>query len=319
LSLSWRRPPWTAIAPLEQNCSEIDIHTAVNLEIARHQVPAPDTYRSARLGRVVMQPGETRGMPLGTTYHVLCIHTGEAFVRIGAAPERHVPAGHAVLFRPQDISHRREIGREPSLQTWVAAVPDALTAGQMADLDAAPAVQPFSVATERLHSAILDVSISTRADQEPAAESALLPLVIGGLMLYVHEARVAGSLSSALPPHPAVEAAQEFARRHFDQPISLEDLAAAAHVSAEHLVRLFRRDLGLTPSRYLWQLRLRAGIHLLGHSTLPVAEIAHRSGFQTPSHFSRAIREATRLRPGELRRRSLASATSPGDALLAHP
>ena len=99
-------------------------------------------------------------------------------------------------------------------------------------------------------------------------------------------------------------------------PIGLEYLAAAAHVSAEHLVRLFRRDLGLTPSRYLWQLRLRAGIHLLGHSTLPVAEIAHRSGFQTPSHFSRAIREATRLRPGELRRRSLASAASPGDTLL---
>src|SRR5687768_3277074 len=266
-----------------------------------------------------MQPGETRGMTLGTTYHVLCIHSGEAFVRIGAAPESHVPAGHAVLFRPQDISHRREIGREPSLQTWVAAVPDALTAEQMAQLDAAPHVQPFSVATARLHPAIVDVSISTRADQDPNAETVLLPLVVGGLMLYVHEARIAGRLLATTRPHPAVEAAQEFARRNFDQPIGLEELAAAAHVSSEHLVRLFRRDLVITPARFLWQLRLRAGIHLLGHTTLPIAEIAHRSGFQTPSHFSRAIRQATHLRPGELRRRSVASATSPGDTLLAHP
>ena len=281
-----------------------------------HLVPAPGTYRRARLGRVVMQPGETRGMPLGTTYHVLCIHSGEAFVQIGREPERHVPAGNAVLFRPQDISHRREIGREPSLQTWVAAVPDALTAQQMAELDACPAVQPFSAEMERLHAAIVDVSIATRAPEVADAETILLPLVIGGLMLYVHEARVAGRLSSGGRVHPAVEAAQEFARRHFNEAIGLGELASAAHVSPEHLVRLFRRDVGLTPVRYVWQLRVRAGIQLVEHTSLPLAEIAHRVGFQTASHFSRAVRHAVGLRPGELRRRALGATASAEDALL---
>jgi AraC family transcriptional regulator of arabinose operon len=255
-------------------------------------------------------------MPLGTTYHVLCVHSGEAFVQIGRDTERHVPAGHAVLFRPQDISHRREIGREPSLQTWVAAVPDALTAEQMAELDACPPVQPFSPALARLYAAIVEVSVASRAPEEPSAEAILLPLVIGGLMLYVHEARSAGRLSLNLRVHPAVEAAQELARRRFNEAIGLRELASAAHVSPEHLVRLFRRDVGLTPVRYVWQLRVRAGIHLVEHTTLPLAEIAHRTGFQTASHFSRAVRQAVGLRPGELRRRALGAAALTEDALL---
>ena len=61
---------------------------------------------------------------------------------------------------------------------------------------------------------------------------------------------------------------------------------------------------------------MRAGIHLVEHTTLPLAEIAHRTGFQTASHFSRAIRQEVGLRPGELRRRSLASASGTSDALL---
>ncbi|MGI8423594.1 MAG: helix-turn-helix domain-containing protein [Chloroflexota bacterium] len=288
-------------------------------ETSPHQVPALDTYRRARLGRVVMNSGETRGMSLQTTYQVMCIHSGEAFVCIGTRPALHVPAGHAVLYRPQDLSHRREVGREPSLQTWIAAVPDALTDAQLAVLHSAPVTQPFSVAAGRLHSTILDVSLSLRAVDDPGAETVLLPLVVGALMLYPQEAYAAGRLVSTPRLHPAVEAAREFARRQFDHPIGVADLASASHVTPEHLVRLFRRDLGTTPSRYLWQQRVRAGIHLIEHTTLPFAEIAHRAGFQTPSHFSQAIRQSTGLRPGELRRRSVAPAASSGDTLLAHP
>ena len=261
-----------------------------------------------------MQPGETRGMALQTTYQVMCIHSGEAFVRIGDRIALHVPAGHAVLYRPQDLAHRRTIGRTPSVQTWVAAVPDALSNDQMAALDAAPASQRFSPATDGLHSAIVDVSVGTDALEDPAADGVLLPLVVGALMLYAQEARRAGHLAFAERLHPAVTAAQELARRQLDQPIGLRELAAAGHVTPEHLVRLFRRDLGTTPARYLWQQRVRAGIHLLEHTTLPIAEVAHRAGFQTASHFSRAVRQATHLRPGELRRRSLTSAA--GDTIL---
>ncbi|HXI16844.1 MAG TPA: AraC family transcriptional regulator [Chloroflexota bacterium] len=283
-----------------------------------YQVPAPDYYARARFGRIVMQPGETRGMPLQTTYQVMGIHSGEAFVRIGGRPVTHVPAGSIVLFRPQDLSPSRTIGRAPSIQSWVAASPDALTPAQMGALDVAPPLQPLSVAMDRLVSAVLDSSLHRGAAGQRDADAALLPLAIGVLMLYVQEARLAGRIAETPAFHPSVQAAREEVRLRLDQPIGLTHLAGAAHVTPEHLVRLFRRDLATTPSRYLWEQRLLAGVHLLEHTSLPIAEVATRAGFQTASHFSRAIRRHTGIRPGELRRRARASSTI-GDAMLAHP
>ena len=282
------------------------------------QVPEADGYRHARFGRIVMQPGETRGMPLQTTFQVMGIHSGEAFVRISGRPVMQVPAGSIVLYRPQDLSHSRTIGRAPSVQSWVAASTDALTPEQVAVLDVAPPLQPLSVAMDRLVSAVLDASLHIRAAEQRDADAALLPLAIGVLMLYVQEARLAGRLSETPRFHPSVQAAREEVRRRLDQPIGLRDLAGAAHVTPEHLVRLFRRELGNTPARYLWEQRVHAGVHLLEHTSLPIAEVAARAGFQTASHFSRAIRRHTGIRPGELRRRARASSAI-GDAMLAHP
>ena len=51
------------------------------------------------------------------------------------------------------------------------------------------------------------------------------------------------------------------------------DLASAAHIAPEHLVRLFRRELGTTPMRYLWDERVREGVYLLEHTGLGVTEV----------------------------------------------
>ena len=78
-------------------------------------------------------------------------------------------------------------------------------------------------------------------------------------------------------------------------------------------MRLFRRELGTTPGRYLWAERLRAGVHLLEHTTLPVAEIAERAGFQTASHFGRHVRAVLGLRPGDVRRRGAGGGLAAGE------
>jgi AraC family transcriptional regulator, arabinose operon regulatory protein len=289
-------------------------------EIALFQVPAPNTYRRARLGRTVQHPGQVRGMPVPTTYHLLFIHTGEVFVTRGAlaaaghAPSR-VPAGSAVLLRPQDLYHERTTGPVPSLQSWLAVVPDALSQEQLGLLDASPDLQPLSLALDRVQEAIIGAALYFDAAADEAVEGVLTPLITGALMLYVHEARLAGRLSTPDHQHPAVAAARDAIRRRLNEPLSLRDLAAAGHVTPEHLVRLFRRELDTTPARYLWAERIRAGIHLLERSALPIAEVAHQAGFQTPSHFSRAVLLATGLRPGQLRRRSHTAAATEDSVL----
>jgi AraC family transcriptional regulator, arabinose operon regulatory protein len=249
-----------------------------------------------------MQPGQVRGMQVPSSYHLLFVHSGETFLSRGDSPATNVPAGNAILLRPQDLSHRRTIGTAPSRQTWVALVPDALSAEQLALLDAAPDAQPLSPGLDAVQESILDIAWQLQAPAEPSAEAVLMPLIAGALALYVEEARRAGRFDPDAQLHPAVQAARETARRRFNEPIGLRDLAAAGHVSPEHLVRLFRQELDTTPGRYLWAERVRAGVHLLEHSSVPIAEVALCAGFQTASHFSRTVRRMTGLRPGALRR-----------------
>ena len=57
----------------------------------------------------------------------------------------------------------------------------------------------------------------------------------------------------------------------------------------DYLTRLFRRELGTTPMRYVWAERVRLGVDLLEHTGLPVSEVAARTGFQSANHFARLV------------------------------
>ena len=63
-----------------------------------------------------------------------------------------------MLLRPQDLSQRRTIGRTASLQSWLAAVPEALDGAQLAALDAAPAQAPISEPMRRLQESAIEVA-----------------------------------------------------------------------------------------------------------------------------------------------------------------
>jgi transcriptional regulator GlxA family with amidase domain len=90
---------------------------------------------------------------------------------------------------------------------------------------------------------------------------------------------------------------------HAGTMLDMTALARACNVSAAHLSRAFRRELGVTPIAYLWQRRVAAGVDLLVNTGLPVGVIADRCGFSTVYHFSRRVKQATGEPPTELRRR----------------
>src|SRR5581483_3671846 len=69
---------------------------------------------------------------------------------------------------------------------------------------------------------------------------------------------------------------------------SLAKMAAAAAVSPRHLTRLFRAELGITPARYVEEVRIDAGKRGLEQG-LSVAEAARVAGFGTPETMRRAF------------------------------
>ena len=83
---------------------------------------------------------------------------------------------------------------------------------------------------------------------------------------------------------------------HADQPLTVADIAAAAHVTVRTLQYAFRRHLDTTPLAYLRRARLAHAhrelrdAHPLGDTT--VRDIAVRWGFAHPGRFAALYREA---------------------------
>jgi len=76
-----------------------------------------------------------------------------------------------------------------------------------------------------------------------------------------------------------------------DAPIDLDALAQAAAVSPKHLCRLFGQAVGRPPMRWVMDTRLTHAQTLLRRSNLNVQQVAHRCGFASPFHFSRAYKQ----------------------------
>lgn len=79
-------------------------------------------------------------------------------------------------------------------------------------------------------------------------------------------------------------------------PCSLEDMATLAGMSKYHLIRAFRREVGLTPHQFQLQNRVRKGQRLLG-GPATVAESAAAAGFCDQSHFDRQFKRLVGLTP----------------------
>jgi AraC-like DNA-binding protein len=101
----------------------------------------------------------------------------------------------------------------------------------------------------------------------------------------------------------AVLKATEFMRRAYPRPITCEDAAHAAGISTAHLHALFKQWLGVSPGRYLGEIRLDRAKDRLAGGAEPVVEIALGVGFSEQSAFTRAFRRRFGESPAAYRRR----------------
>lgn len=94
----------------------------------------------------------------------------------------------------------------------------------------------------------------------------------------------------------------EMMESHIEDPVSLIRISERLNTSTRHLERLFARSLGIPPSKYYMQIRLREARELLVQTGIPLSEIALRCGFSNTSHFARRYREFYSVLPSDERR-----------------
>ena len=80
--------------------------------------------------------------------------------------------------------------------------------------------------------------------------------------------------------------------------ITLEELAGVAHMSPYHLLRVFRKKMGITPHSYQVQLRVDEAKRLLRRG-FSISHVAVATGFFDQAHFSKQFKRYVGATPGQ--------------------
>ena len=99
-----------------------------------------------------------------------------------------------------------------------------------------------------------------------------------------------------------IKRAIDFMLRHFQEPISLDDVAREACLSPCYFCRLFKKQVGTTYTKYLSSVRIEEAATLLLYSDLAVTEICYNVGFNDLTHFERVFKSFLRATPTDFRR-----------------
>lgn len=147
-----------------------------------------------------------------------------------------------------------------------------------------------------------------REMQQPAAGSAavidaMLRVFLIACCRNAMEEGMVPSLSDEAPPSAWVLDTYRFLDENYQSPISLDQLAARAHISKGYLCRAFKKQMGLSVVQYLTERRIQAAMQLLQNTDDKILSVALDAGFGDLSHFNRIFKRLTGLSPTVYRKR----------------
>ena len=197
----------------------------------------------------------------------------------------------SLLFCPAFETHSQQFCRTGTLQILITPTPRALEfLSQRLSLAEAPYSRSTTLA-----------ELGLRLMAEMAHADPLSPLVIHGLLL-----ETLGQFCRAADPGIPITLAwlretKAHIESHFDQNLTLEELARVVQRHPVHLARAFRQAFGETVGDCIRNARLRHAARLLLTSQRPIVEIAMLCGFCDQAHLARSFRRRYGTTPGAYR------------------
>ncbi|NRS51240.1 AraC family transcriptional regulator [Brevibacillus sp. HB2.2] len=104
-----------------------------------------------------------------------------------------------------------------------------------------------------------------------------------------------------LDPRRAVERSIEYVEKHYQEPLTVDQLAQEANVPRWRYTQLFKEMTGEIPLDYMNQLRINRAKQLLLMTGDRINEIAQNVGFNSEYYFSRRFKQRVGLAPGKYR------------------
>lgn len=204
----------------------------------------------------------------------------------------------AYIERPGDEHRFAHPTPEPDTCTAVH-VSEALLAGLVGGDPAVPADPlPVSPRVGVLHRALL---AGTRGGEDGlAAAEDVVRLAAAALATRTPERVASGRPATRRARVRLVESVRE---QILADPVAarLSDLARHAGVAPHHLSRVFRRETGLTLSRYRARVRVHRALERIAEGERDFARLAADLGFADHAHLTRTVRDETGHPPAALR------------------
>lgn len=107
--------------------------------------------------------------------------------------------------------------------------------------------------------------------------------------------------SNELRANKAMQKIQEYIELHFDEDITVEQLAKSAFLTAPYLSHSFKRYSGYSPKQYLTYIRILSAKKLLLTTNLPVNDVCRKIGFSDINNFIRTFKGFYGITPKKYR------------------
>lgn len=93
-----------------------------------------------------------------------------------------------------------------------------------------------------------------------------------------------------------------YIHENYTKKLEVNDICRYFDISPQHMIRLFKKSLGMTPLQYINQLRITRAKDLFRNTFISVKEAAYALGFENPFHFSSLFKKMEGISPSEFKR-----------------
>jgi AraC-like DNA-binding protein len=243
----------------------------------------PKLYSSVRSGRTLPD------------HQIVYISAGSGWFQSASVPKQPIEAGQVMLLFPGERHSYAPAAATGWDEHWVGFGGD-LARRWVRHGFFTPRQPVLRAGDEEQVLALFNDLIKSTHDNHPALQQILAGITMN-ILARLYSAQQF-KLGGEEPGLRAIQDAVARMRESAGAPLDLPSLARELNVSYRWFRRAFTHHTGLSPHKYLLEIRLARARSLLAQSSLSIKEIALQTGFEDTQYFCRFFHKKVGQTPG---------------------